>query len=87
MQNNENNVHSLTLDLRKKLTITGVESVDGFSEQTLKLSVNGDKLVVLGNDIKITSFNKSNGNLSAEGDFFELKYQKKRDGILKKVFK
>lgn len=87
MQNNENNVHSLTLDLRKKLTITGVESVDGFSEQTLKLSVNGDKLVVLGNDIKITSFNKANGNLSAEGDFFELKYQKKKDGILKKVFK
>lgn len=87
MQNNENNAHSLTLDLRKKLTITGVESVDGFSEQTLKLSVNGDKLVVLGNDIKITSFNKSNGNLSAEGDFVELKYQKKKDGILKKVFK
>jgi sporulation protein YabP len=87
MQNNENNAHSLTLDLRKKLTITGVDSVDGFSEQTLKLSVKGEKLFVYGNDIKITSFNKANGNLSAEGDFIELKYQKKKDGILKKVFK
>ena len=87
MQENEKIVHGLNIESRRKLNVTGVESVDGFSDQILKLSVNGEKLTFLGNNIKITSYNKANGNLSADGDFIEIKYCKKRDGFIKKVFK
>lgn len=87
MQSIEKTPHLFTLESRKKLTITGVDSVDGFSEQILKLSVNGEKLCVGGTNIKITSYNKANGNLSAEGDFFEIKYAQKKEGLLKKVLK
>lgn len=87
MQSIEKIPHVVTLDSRRKLTLTGVDSVDGFSEQVLKLSVNGEKLTINGNNVKITSYNKANGNLSAEGDFVEIKYAKSKESIIKKVFK
>ena len=68
----------LCLECRKKLSMTGVETVDGFSEQTLKLTVNGGKVTINGKDIKITAFNKSSGNLTAEGTFNEIRYGDKK---------
>ena len=73
MQNNVIEPDKLILDGRKKLNMTGVQTVDAFSEQCLKLTVSGDKVVINGEDIKITAFNKASGNLSAEGTFNEIK--------------
>ena len=87
MQNVENISHVINLESRKKLNVTGVNSVDGFSEQCLKLSVADGRVVILGENIKITSFNKANGNLSADGSFNEIKYLNKKENLLKKVFK
>lgn len=67
--------------------MTGVETVDGFSEQSLKLTVNGNKVTVNGNGIKITAFNKATGNLSADGDFYEIKYGGKKPPLVKRLFK
>ena len=41
---NQLETHKIELDLRKKLSVTGVLSVDGFSEQTLNLTVSGSKI-------------------------------------------
>lgn len=89
MQQNTNNadVDTLKLDGRKRLSMTGVETVDGFSETSLRLSVNGSKVLVTGENIKITSFNKATGNLSADGNFIEIKYNYKKEPFLKRVFK
>ncbi len=77
----------LVLDGRKRLSMTNVESVEGFSEQSLKLIVKGNRVQILGENIKITVFNKASGNLSAEGDFSEIKYNYKKAPLLKRIFK
>ena len=59
MQEQNVNIDKLCLDGRKKLSMSGVDAVDGFSEQSLKLSVGKNKVTIIGENIKITAFNKS----------------------------
>lgn len=87
MQQNVIEIDTLVLDGRKKLTMSCVETVDGFSEQSLKITVKGNKVFIIGNGIKITSFNKATGNLTAEGEFFEIKYGAKKQPLVKRIFK
>ena len=77
----------LVLDARKTLSICGVQTVDGFNEQSLRLTVNDCKVLVVGENIKITAFNKANGNFNAEGNFYEIKYSHKKTPIVKRIFK
>lgn len=80
-------IDKLILDARKRLTMTSVESVDGFSEQFLKLKAGGCKVLILGENIKITAYNKESGNLSADGIFNSIKFDVKKESILKRIFK
>ncbi len=77
----------LVLEERKYLSLCGVQTVDGFNEQSLRLTVNDTKVVVVGENIKITAFNKANGNLTAEGEFYEIKYSHKKVPMVKRIFK
>ena len=54
-QNGVNN-EKLIIEGRKHLSLSGVESVDGFNEQCLKLTVLGNKMQILGENIKISAF-------------------------------
>ena len=80
-------IEKIIIESRKKLNMTKVETVDGFTEQCLRLTVAGNKVVVNGENIKITAFNKSTGNLTAEGDFVEVKYNHKKIPLIKRLFK
>ncbi|MBQ9485964.1 MAG: YabP/YqfC family sporulation protein [Clostridia bacterium] len=86
MQNQQNN-DKLELVGRKRLALTGVETVDGFSEQFLHLTVSGVKVKISGEKIKITAFNKATGMLTADGVFSEIKYNTKKTPFFKKLFK
>ena len=77
----------LVLDARKNISLSCVETVDGFNEQMLKLTVNGSKVQILGDNIKITAFNKANGNLCAQGDFYEIRYSHQKQPLVKRIFK
>ena len=79
MQENVN-LEKVLIEGRKKLSVTNVDSVDGFTSQWLKLTVGGKGLLITGENIKITAFNKANGNLSADGLFLEIKYNYKKHG-------
>ena len=85
----ENQVNSDKLELlgRKRLAMTAVDAVDGFSEQALNLTVSGVKVKITGERIKISSFNKATGSLTAEGVFSEIKYNAKKTPFFKRVFK
>lgn len=87
MQELNGNVEKLILESRKHLSLSGVESVDSFNQQCLKLSVMGNKVQVIGENIKITAFNKINGTLNADGTFFEIKYNYKKQPLSKRIFK
>lgn len=77
----------LTLENRENIKITGVQSVDGFSEQTLSLTINDNKLKILGEKLKILSFDKVTGEFSADGIINEIKYNVKKQPLIKRFFK
>ena len=83
----ENQGSKLLLEDRKKLTLSGVLSVDGFGDQYVKLSLYGCKLQVLGEKLKVVSFNKGTGALIVEGMVNEIKYNYKKQPLLKRIFK
>ena len=77
----------LTLEDRKKLTLTQVSSVDDFSEERINLTINNIKVKVCGEKLKIVNFNKSSGNFCIEGVVDEIKFGSKKTSIIKKIFK
>ena len=84
---NLSEIDKITIEGRKKLNMTCVSSVDGFSESVLKLTVLDSKITINGENIKITAFNKDSGNLIAEGVFNEIKYNFKKPSFIKRVLK
>ena len=57
MQDNQSVKHTVSIEQRKFLTISAVESVLSFSEVKIVLSlVGGERLNVVGSGLKITSF-------------------------------
>jgi hypothetical protein len=66
--------HILTIESLKRLTATGILSVDSFSASQLILSYSGGRIVVSGSQMKITAFSKSSGTFSASGNFSGVKY-------------
>lgn len=80
-------VEQLSLECQKRLVLTQVTSVDGFTSDNLKITVNSKTVVISGSNIKITSFNKATGDFKAEGDFNKIVYEGKKIPFIKRVFK
>ncbi len=71
----ETTKHSIQLEQRKNLSISGVESVIAFSEVKIVLALcGGEKLHILGTDLKITGFSKTSGAFMAEGAIVGMSY-------------
>ena len=87
MSNNQVEVDKVLIEGRKKLTMTGVDSVDAFTDQVLNLTVSGSKVKISGENIKITAYNKGTGTLNADGVFNEIKYSVKKQPFVKRLFK
>lgn len=84
---NETTVQSvLTIEQQKKITMTGVDSVDGFSESEIKLTVGGKKVTIFGTQLKVLAFSRGSGNLSASGEVTCVKYGAKGK-LLQRLFK
>ncbi len=74
----------LTIEQQKKITMSGVSSVDGFSETSITLTVNGKKVKIEGSGLKVLAFSEGSGNFAATGDVSSVKFGAK--GRLKKLF-
>ena len=73
MQENQN--HSVIIEQRKTITVSGVESVAAFSEIKIVLKlISGDKMHVAGTGLKIIGFSKSSGSFTAEGTISGVSY-------------
>lgn len=81
----EEKPHTLQIDQRKKITMTGVESVQSFSPREIQLVVSGGKLVVTGSEMKVTAFSKASGDFAAVGKIDGVRYN--AAGGLKKLFR
>ena len=82
----QENKHSIVLEQRKNLSVTGVESVSSFSEVKITLVLlGGERLQVIGTGLKIVGFSKTNGNFQAEGEVTGVMYGGK--SLVQRMFK
>lgn len=87
MNKEETREQSLTVENRRRLNMTGVVSVDGFSEEVIRLSLSDGKTVISGEGLKIVGFSKQTGTLTAEGLVHAIRFAGKRAPLLKRIFK
>lgn len=86
MQENQSAKHTLSIEQRKVLSVSAVESVLAFSEvKIVLLLVGGERLNVIGSGLKITGFSKSSGSFTAEGTLTGVQYGGK--GFAARIFK
>ncbi len=84
----ENFSHNVTIENRARIGITGVLEVNCFSDREISLKLKDNKrVIIIGTNLKIISFDNKNGNFSAQGVILELKYKGVQENFMKKVFK
>lgn len=79
--------HYINIEQRKKITATGIDSVDSFSDKQIVLSYPNGRIVVSGSGMKIVNFSKSGGTFGAIGDITGARYISKGVGLKQKLFK
>ncbi len=66
--------HSIVLEDRRRLTVSGVSDVDSFDEQMIVVFTELGELTVKGTDLHISRLNLEMGELAVEGDIASLSY-------------
>lgn len=90
MQENNNFInHSIIIDNRKQINLTGISDCIGFDEETILLDTKLGKLTIKGSGLHIISFNTDNGDLIAEGQIHAIGYTQndKKGGLITKLFR
>lgn len=75
--------HLLTLDNRRLLTLSGVEDVSGFDEQTINVRLSEMTLVVKGSGLHISKLNLESGDVVIDGSISSLQYLGSPTGSLR----
>ena len=75
--------HTITLNDRKRLSITGVEDVECFNEQLVVLQTPLGTLTVTGAALNVSQLSVEDGRVSVEGEVDALEYTggKKKGGL------
>lgn len=88
-----NYTHSITLNERKNLMITGVKKIDSFDEEEFLLETNMGYIVIKGTGLEIVKLDTYQGNVSIKGKVNSLNYMEnakkaeKEDSFISKLFK
>ena len=83
-------MHTLKLEGRRKISISGVKDVDGFDEHTVILVTTQGMMSIYGEDLHITKLNVDEGVLCVEGRINALQYsdgENKGKNVLGKLFR
>ena len=80
--------HKLTLNERKKLTMTGVAEVVSFEEDAVILKTALGTLVIQGRDLQLKTLSLEGGQVDVEGTVSALIYEepKRSGGVLRRLF-
>ncbi len=74
LSENYDKTHNLILEDRKKLTLTGVISVDNFDDNSIILKTNLGTLNIRGEGLNISEFSVQSGQAMVLGNVFALVY-------------
>ena len=82
--------HTLIIEGRNRLSISGVEDVESFDEETIVMHTTKGMLIVRGEGLHIEKLTLDGGDLSVEGLVQSLRYEeetKEKSGLLARLFK
>ncbi len=82
--------HSVTIEDRGKMTVTGVSDVDSFDEQTMIVYTDLGELTVRGKGLHISRLNTETGELNITGTVSAIAYtddRTKSTGFLNRLFR
>ena len=82
--------HSLIVENRKSLTVTGVSDVDSFDEQSVVAYTDLGELTIRGRNLHINKLSLEVGELTLDGEVSSMTYtdnQSNNVGFLSKLFR
>ncbi len=83
--------HTLILENRSQLSLSGVTDVDSFNEREIVLYTAQGELTVTGRELHINAVSVESGNMTVEGDIWGVRYgDRDRQGplsLLGKLFR
>lgn len=82
--------HTVILEERKKLAVSGVEHVESFDEAEIVMQTNKGLLTVRGSDLHIGKLSVDTGEVNIEGIIGELQYEEEVQsggGLFGRLFK
>ena len=82
-ENTAKKPHLLTLENRSVLTLTGVEDVSGFDEQTISIRTSDSNLIVKGSSLHISKLSLDTGDVVIDGQINSLQYLGASSGSLR----
>lgn len=83
-------VSNIIMESREKITVSGVNDVESFDENSIILSTQLGDLIIKGQDLKIGKLNLDSGEVLAEGEFDSFEYAdygSQKGGFFSKMFK
>ena len=82
--------HNIILEGRERLSISGVEDVESFDEETIVVHTAKGMLLIQGSDLHIEKLSLDGGDLAVEGMVRSLRYEeetREKGGLLSRLFK
>ena len=81
--------HNVIIEDRHRFTLTGINDVFSFDDETVALETDLGRLVIKGEGLHIINFNNETGDLSGEGKIFAFAYtaDEKNRGIVSRLFR
>ena len=82
--------HTMVVEDRKRLSVSGVTDVESFDEETVALATELGELLIHGYDLHINRIDVENGDLSLEGEIISLTYtdnQPQTGGFFGRLFR
>lgn len=68
MAEQKNGLHSLVMENRRRLAISGVKEVEGFTETEVRLYTDMGQITVKGRNLKVNQVSTETGELIMNGD-------------------
>lgn len=82
--------HSIILEDRKKLILSGVKDVDSFDGDLITAYTSLGELVIKGSMLKVLNLNTETGELNVEGQIASMTYtqgQSEKGSLLSRLFR
>ncbi len=81
--------HTLILEQRSRMSVSGVENVESFDENEVIMYTNQGMLTVSGSDLRIERLTLDGGELGIEGHINGMKYEEVREkgGVFSRLFR